>query len=107
MAWQLSYYSPRVAEQVERWPVDVRASYGRIAEAMMEHGPDLGLPRTRAMGAGLFEVRAKGREGIGRAFFCTLIGKRIVILHAFVKKSEKTPDRELKLARKRLKEVKA
>ena len=58
------------------------------------------------MGGGLFEVRAKGREGIGRAFYCTVIGQRIVILHAFIKKSEQTPTRELEAARARLREVK-
>ncbi len=59
------------------------------------------------MGGGLFEVRAKGREGIGRAFYCTVTGQRILILHAFIKKSEQTPARELETARARLKEVKA
>ena len=58
------------------------------------------------MGGGLFEVRAKGREGIGRAFYCSVIGQRIVILHAFIKKSEQTPTRELEAARARLREVK-
>ena len=68
-------------------------------------GPNLGLPYTRPFGDGLFEIRAKGEEGIGRAFFCSLVGRRIVILHGFVKKTQKTPLKELKLARKRLKEV--
>jgi len=53
----------------------------------------------------LFEVRARGAEGIGRAFFCTLVGQRIVVLHGFVKKTRATPAAELKTARKRLKEV--
>jgi phage-related protein len=59
------------------------------------------------MGGGLFEVRAKGREGIGRAFYCTVTGQTIVILHAIVKKTERTPARELAAARARLQEVKA
>ena len=71
-----------------------------------EHGADLRLPHSRAMGDGLFELRCKGAEGIGRAFYCTVIGREIVILHSFIKKTQKTPDRELKTARKRLKEVK-
>jgi phage-related protein len=58
------------------------------------------------MGGGLFEIRAKGREGIGRAFYCARIGQRIVILHAFIKKTEQTPQRELEIGRARLKEVK-
>jgi phage-related protein len=106
MAWKLTFYSPKVAATVEAWPVGIRASFLRIVEVMESHGPDLGLPHTRAMGAGLFEVRAKGREGIGRAFYCTLIGERIVILHAILKKTEKTPARDLEIAHARQLEVK-
>ena len=58
------------------------------------------------MGDGLFELRLKAAEGIARVFYCTLVGRRIVILHQFVKKTEKTPLRELEVARRRLKEVK-
>lgn len=105
-AWQFSYYSTMVAASIEAWPPGIRASFLRIIETMREHGPDLGLPHTRAMGGGLFEIRAKGREGIGRAFYCTVVSERIVILHAFVKKTEQTPARELEMARARLKEVK-
>jgi phage-related protein len=54
------------------------------------------------MGGGLYEVRARAAEGTGRALYCTLVGQRIVILHAFVKKTQKTPDRELDLAVKRM-----
>ena len=57
------------------------------------------------MGDGLFEIRAKAEEGIGRAFYCTLVGRRIVILHGFIKKTDKTPQRELVIARKQLREV--
>jgi phage-related protein len=53
----------------------------------------------------LFEVRPRGRSGIGRAFYCFLLGKRVVVLHAFIKKTQQTPDKELNLARKRLKEL--
>ena len=78
-----------------------------IIEMMLQFGPALGRPYTESMGEGLFEIRAKGKEGIGRSLFCTLKGKEIVILHSFIKKTKKTPNRELKLARKRMKEVKS
>ncbi len=65
-------------------------------------GPDLGMPHTRAMGGGLFELRIKAAEGIARVFYCTVVGRRIVILHQFVKKSEKTPPKELEIARRRI-----
>jgi len=57
------------------------------------------------MGSGLFELRAKGKEGIGRAFYSFQVGQSIVILHGFIKKTHTTPDDELALARMRLKEV--
>ena len=64
------------------------------------------MPYTRPFGDGLFEIRAKGAEGIGRALFCCIVGRQIVILHGFVKKTQATPAKELKIARQRLKEIK-
>jgi phage-related protein len=64
------------------------------------------MPHARAMGGGLFEMRAKGRAGIGRVMYCVVVGKRIVLLHAFIKKTERTPPRELSLAYVRAREVK-
>jgi len=58
-----------------------------------------------SLGQGLFEIRARGKEGIGRAFFCTLVERKILVLHAYIKKSQKIPVRELEVARKRLAEV--
>ena len=69
------------------------------------YGPDLGIPHTRSMGSGLFELRLKAAEGIARVFFCTVVAKKIVILHQFVKKSDKTPVRDLEIARNRMKEI--
>ena len=69
-------------------------------------GANLGPPHTDSFGDGLFELRLKGAEGIGRVFFCTLAGRRVVMLHSFVKKTQKTPPKEIEIARKRMKEVK-
>lgn len=55
--------------------------------------------------AGLYEIRAKGKEGIGRSAYCMAKGKEIVILHSFIKKSQKVPKKDLDLAKKRMKEV--
>jgi len=90
---------------IESWPVDVLADYARLVELLIEHGPSLRLPHSRALGGGLFELRPRGRSGLGRAFYCFLLGRRIVVVHAFVKRTEQTPDKELALARKRAKEV--
>ena len=69
------------------------------------YGPDLGMPHTRAMGGGLVELRIMAAEGIARVFYCTVVDKRIVFLHQFVKKTEKTPPKELQIARRRMKDV--
>jgi phage-related protein len=71
---------------------------------MIEFGPDLRMPHTRAMRMGLFELRLKSREGMGRVIYCTLVDRKIVMLHQFVKKTDKTPPNELALARKRMKD---
>ena len=73
---------------------------------MEVYGPDLGMPHTRAMGQGLFELRLKAAEGIARVFYCTVIDQQIIMLHQFVKKVDKTPVKELEIARRRMKEVK-
>jgi len=106
MAFEIHYFHERVYEEVQSWPGDVLADYARLVELLTEHGPNLRLPHSRAFGDGLFELRPRGRTGIGRAFYCFLMGKRVVVLHAFIKKSQQTPDSELKMARKRLKEMK-
>ena len=87
-------------------PVTLQARYIALTDRMLEHGPNLGLPHTDAFGGGLFELRLKGAEGIARVFFCTMVGQEIVMLHSFIKKSAKTPVKELLLAKQRMKEIK-
>jgi len=105
VSYGIEYFHERVLAEIESWPVDVLADYARLVELLIDHGPDLRLPHSRAMGDGLFELRPRGRSGIGRVFYCFLVGKRVVVLHALVKMSQQTPARELKLARRRAKEV--
>jgi phage-related protein len=105
MRYSVDYFNSRLRTDVERWPVGILADYARLVELLMEFGPDLRMPHSRAMGDGLFELRPRGREGIGRALYCFVVGGRFVIVHAFIKKSQATPERELRIARKRMKEV--
>ena len=103
--WQITYYNERVQRDVWAMPAGIVADYLRLTEAMELYGADLRMPHSRAMGGGLFELRPKGPEGIGRVFYCTQVGKTIVVLHSFVKKTQETPDAEMRVARKRLKDV--
>jgi phage-related protein len=103
--WRISFYSARLQNEILELPAGLVARFLRYAEQMEIYGPDLGMPHTRAMGEGLFELRLKAAEGIARVFYCTAVGRRIVMLHQFIKKSGKTPRKELEIARRRRKEV--
>jgi phage-related protein len=105
MNWEIIYYNEAVRLWVDSLPVGIRAYYARITGAMSQYGPNLGMPYTRALGEELFEIRARGKEGIARIFSCTVVRGKIMVLHGFVKKTDKTPRRELATARRRLTEV--
>ena len=106
MKYSIEFFDGEVQQAVLAWPAGINACFTRITLRMVEHGANLGMPYTRPMGGGLFEIRAKGQEGIGRAFFCTLVGRRIIILHGFIKKTDKTPKHELDIALHRMKDIK-
>jgi phage-related protein len=106
MDYAITYYSEAVQEEIIDLPDTLAARYIVLTRRMVALGPNLGEPHTKAFGDGLFELRLKGAEGIARVFFCTLIGKRVVMLHSFIKKSDRTPKRELAVAESRLKEMK-
>jgi phage-related protein len=73
MAWSIEYYNQTVEHAVLRLPPGLLARYLRLTDLMLEFGPNLGMPHTRAMGEGLFELRVKGQEGIARVFYCTVV----------------------------------
>jgi phage-related protein len=106
MSWEIRYHDEKLQDAVLGLPVGLLARYLQLADRMTLYGPDLGMPHTRAMGSGLFELRLKSPEGIGRVFYCTLVKRQIVMLHQFVKKTDKTPPKDLAIARKRMKEWK-
>lgn len=106
MEYEITYYSDSVEDLILAFPDTLAARYIVLTRRMVALGPNLGEPHTKAFGGGLFELRLKGAEGIARVFFCTLVGRRIVMLHRFIKKSDKTPAREREIAEIRLKEVK-
>ena len=106
MDYTIAYYSDAVQTKILGLPDTLAARYIVLARRMVVLGPNLGEPHTKGFGEGLFELRLKGIEWIARVFFCTLVGKRIVMLHSFIKKSDKTPLRERRIAEERMKEVK-
>jgi len=107
MPWSISFYSEKVEKESLDLPPSILASFLRITELIEEFGPDLGRPHTAPLGQGLFEIRAKGREGIARSMFCMVKGQEIVILMTVIKKQNRIPKHQMETAKKRMKEVQA
>ena len=105
MNWHITFYNEKVEQKTLNFPPGILANFLHIAEMIEEFGPALGKPYTAPISGGLYEIRSKGKEGIGRSLFCMVKGKEIIILHSFIKKSQKTPKKELDLAKKRMKEI--
>ncbi len=106
MEYTIDYYSDSVEEDILALPDTLAARYVVLTRRMVAVGSNLGEPHSKSMKDGLLELRLKGAEGIARVFYCTQVGRRIVMLHSFVKKTNRTPPRELEIALNRMKEVK-
>lgn len=104
--WSVETLNAAVDAEIEALPVDMRARLVRISSIIEAVGFQ-GLPSdtVKHLEGKLWELRIRGKEGIARAIYVTATGQRVVIVHAFVKKTQKTPKRELELARQRAKEV--
>jgi phage-related protein len=105
--WSVQYDS-RVEGWLETIPPDIKARILRIIDLLIEHGPsNVREPYVKHLkGHGkLYEIRAHGKDGIARVFYVTWQGKRIILLHGFIKKSNKTPQKEIEIAVKRMMEV--
>lgn len=105
--WTVSFFNERVKASLEALPRDMIASFLRISRMIEEHGvQDLHEPYVKHLDGPLWEIRMKGKDGIARAAYVTASGRRVVVVHVFVKKTQKTPRRELEIALKRAKELK-
>ena len=105
--WTVQTLGAAVDAEIEALPLDMRARLSRLSSIIEQVGFS-GLPRdsVKHLENKLWELRIKGRDGISRAIYVTAAGQRVVIVRVFVKKTQKTPERELKLARQRAKEAK-
>jgi phage-related protein len=87
-------------------PADIQASFRRIVELIGSHGLErMREPYVKHLEGPLWEMRMKGKDGIARAAYVTATGRRVVVVHVFPKKTQKTPRREIKKALRRAKEV--
>ena len=106
MSWRVEILDHRVLKELDALAPDVRQRFLRIAELIEQHGPAaMHEPYVKHLEGKLWEMRMKGRDGIARAIYVTAKGERAVVLHAFVKKTQKTPRQALEIARKRAREV--
>lgn len=103
--WIVTFYSKDVKQKIEKFPRGILAKYARVTTMMESYGPYIGMPHTKHLGKGLIEMRLKAIEGTGRVFYVALNQNEIVVLHSIIKKTEKTPQKELDIAYKRLLEV--
>jgi len=106
MNWVIKYYAQDIERKILELPDGLLARYLRLTDLMLEFGPNLGLPHTKAIKDGLFELRIKSKEGIARVFYCTIFNRKIYMLHVFIKKSKRIPQKELRIAFSRLNKVK-
>lgn len=108
MTWSVETLDHRVDSELSALPADIRAKFVRISNLIEEVGlPALGMPHIRHLEGPIWELRMKGREGIARGLYVTADKRRVVVLRVFVKKTQKTPKKELEIARKRHKEMDA
>lgn len=106
MPWTVATLNALVDEEIAALPADMRARLVRLTNLIEQIGFEA-LPRdsVRHLEDKLWELRITGRDGISRAIYVTASGRRMVILRIFIKKTQKTPPREIELARERAKEV--
>jgi phage-related protein len=97
---------PLAETELMTMPADIQARFVHIAQMLQEFGPQaVGLPHIRFLQDKLWEMRLKGRDGIARAIYVAQTGKQLLVLHVFIKKTEKTPRRALKTAAERLRRI--
>jgi len=107
MTWSVVFLDEGVQALLDEMPADIRARFARIVELIGTHGLEqVREPYVKHLQARLWEMRMKGKDGIARAAYVTASGKRVVVVHVFPKKTQKTPRREIEYALRRAKEVK-
>jgi phage-related protein len=107
MSWTVGFLNEQVLAELADMPADIRASFARIARLIEHAGLErVHEPYIKHLEGPLWEMRMKGRDGIARAAYVTANGQRVIVVHVFQKKTQKTPRREIELALSRAREVK-
>ena len=106
MTWTVETLNAIVDAELEELPADMLARFHYISQLIEEFGLErVREPHVKHLRGPLWEMRMKGKDGISRALYVTAVGKRVVVIRVFIKKTRKTPNREIELALKRAKEI--
>jgi phage-related protein len=106
VTWSFVFVNAEAQAELDALPVDMRASFERIVRLVQAFGLErVHEPYIKHIEGPIWEMRLRGRGGIARALYVTASGRRVVILRAFAKKTQKTPRREIEFARRRAEEV--
>jgi len=106
MPWSVEILNDTVAAEIRSLPADMHARFLHLAKRMEEAGLEaLREPHVKHLDGKLWEMRLNGREGIARALYVTATGQRVVVLRAFMKKTQKTPRPEIDLALRRAEDI--
>lgn len=106
MNWSVLFVNAAAQAELDALPADMRARFERIVTLIQDNGLEkVREPYVKHLQDKLWEMRLTGRDGIARTIYVTAAGRRVFVLRTFVKKTQKTPKRELELARERAKEV--
>lgn len=106
MRWRVEFLDEDVKATLGDFPTDIRASFERIVTLIESHGLErVREPYVRHLEGPVWEMRMKGRDGIARAAYVTATGRRVIVVHVFPKKTQKTPRREIEIAIRRAQEV--
>lgn len=104
--WTVEFLSDAVEAEFLSLPKDLQARLVRITDLIETYGLDnLGMPYVRHLQDKLWEIRGKGPSGIARALYVAVVGRRVIIVRVFAKKTQKTPAGEITLALARIKEI--
>lgn len=105
-SWAVEFLDESVKAALDAMPADIRASFERIVRLIGSFGLErVREPYVKHLEGPLWEMRMRGRDGIARAVYVTAVGRRVVVVHVFRKKTQKTPRREIEIALARAKEV--
>ena len=104
--WKLLIVSKAASQEILDMSADVKAKFLHISELMIKLGPiNMGMPHIKHLEDKLWEIRVSGKTTIARSIYCLVHNKKIVILHSFIKKTQRTPKKAIEVAKQRMKEV--